>query len=462
MDALIIACATRDHINLLNNQFAKSENSRYDLQDKLRNKEKETYFDKKENKQVSRDVFKEFKKPWTNFTFDVRNELEKIIVSFKQNLRVINKTTNKYEKIRDGKKIEVKQEGVNLAIRKSLHKDTVYAKVYLLKETKEMTLQKALEKVKQTRDANIIVNKQLREIVRPYFKIYNDEEIQSALKNEQLKDISKIKVFEQKAATRFLNDLVSVFNGISTTDEAKETIKKITDTGIQKILLNHLFAKENKPEVAFSPEGIEEMNKNIIKLNDGKYHQPIYKVRKYELLGNKFKVGTMGNKKDKYVEAEKGTNLYFAIYVDKDGKRFYETIQLNKIIGRLKQKLPAVPETNENGHKLLFYLNPNDLVYVPKNDEIENKKFEIDRNRIYRFTDSSGSTANFVPANVAKVIFDYSKDKQNKIDYRIQNEIGVGSQGSKNANAVTGEQIKSICLKLKVDRLGNVKLDDEK
>ena len=32
MDALVIACATRDHVNLLNNQSAKSDNSRYDLQ----------------------------------------------------------------------------------------------------------------------------------------------------------------------------------------------------------------------------------------------------------------------------------------------------------------------------------------------------------------------------------------------------------------------------------------------
>ncbi|MDR1554162.1 MAG: type II CRISPR RNA-guided endonuclease Cas9, partial [Prevotellaceae bacterium] len=48
MDALVIACATRDHVNLLNNQHAKSENSRYDLQHKLRNIEKWTDKDGKE------------------------------------------------------------------------------------------------------------------------------------------------------------------------------------------------------------------------------------------------------------------------------------------------------------------------------------------------------------------------------------------------------------------------------
>jgi len=454
MDALVIACATRDYINLLNNLSAKSENLRYDLQYKLRNTEKKTYFDKRENKQVTRDVFTEFKKPWNNFTIDVQNELEKIVASFKQKLRVLNKTTNKHYAYDNGKKVLKKQEkGDNRAIRKPLHKDTIFAKVYLLNETREITLQKALEKVKELKDINIIVERMLRKKIAEYF-IENDIDINSALKDEYLKSHPKIKIFEIQTAVRKSLD-------ISFTEKIIK--ESVTDTGIQKILLNHLLIEKNNPEVAFSPEGIEKMNKNIIELNDKKYHQPIYKVRKYESLGNKFPVGIAGNKRDKYVEAEKGTNLFFAIYVDKDGNRSYETIQLNKIIDKLKQKLPAVPEVNENGCKLLFYLNPNDLVYVPKNDEVENKKFEIDRNRIYRFTDSSGSTANFVPANVAKVIFNYNKEKQKKlkIDYKIQNEIGVGSQGSKNENAVTGEQIKSVCLKLKVDRLGNVKLDNE-
>ena len=56
MDALVIACATKDHINLLNNQSAKSETKRYDLQYKLRTRE--SYFNKKEQRQ--KDAFKDF------------------------------------------------------------------------------------------------------------------------------------------------------------------------------------------------------------------------------------------------------------------------------------------------------------------------------------------------------------------------------------------------------------------
>jgi CRISPR-associated endonuclease Csn1 len=74
MDALVIACATRDHINLLNNQSARSDLKRYDLQHKLRNNEK--WIDKEGKERVK---FTEFKKPWNNFTIDALNQLEKII-----------------------------------------------------------------------------------------------------------------------------------------------------------------------------------------------------------------------------------------------------------------------------------------------------------------------------------------------------------------------------------------------
>jgi len=129
MDALVIACMTRNHVNLLNNQSAKSETSRYDLQNKLRNKSKQVWIDKITGNKVERDVFKDFKKPWENFTIDAKNALETIVVSFKQNLRVINKTTNYFQKFIDGKKQIVKQvKGENWAIRKSLHTPMPYGK----------------------------------------------------------------------------------------------------------------------------------------------------------------------------------------------------------------------------------------------------------------------------------------------------------------------------------------------
>ena len=433
MDALVIACATRDHVNLLNNQHAKSDNSRYDLQHKLRHTEKWT---DKEGKE--RNKFVEFKKPWDNFTVEIRDELEKIIVSFKQNLRVINKASNKYEKIKDGKKIELKQEGINWAIRKPLHKDTVFAKVSLRK-IRNVRLNEALK------DWKMIVNKELKAEIKQL--VAQSGEFDIAAINKYFKDrkylfndtdISKVEIYcfeTENAATRKALD--TSFN--------KKTIESITDTGIQKILSKHLENKNKDSELAFSPEGIEEMNKNIAELNGGKSHQPIYKVRVYEPIGNKFQVGYLGNKKNKYVEAAKGTNLFFAIYSDENGNRSYETIPLNIVIERLKQGLKEVPETNEKGHNLLFHLSPNDLVYVPTEEEKENirtidwgnlTKEQI--KRIYKMVSSSGNQCFFVQQLVANSI-------ANKAEFSVLNKM---------EKSIDGIMIKEKGIKIRTDRIG--------
>ncbi|TNE80047.1 MAG: type II CRISPR RNA-guided endonuclease Cas9 [Bacteroidetes bacterium] len=395
LDALVIACATKDHVNLLNNQSAKSDVKRYDLQRKLRNTEKWADTEGK-----IRDRFTEFKKPWQDFTTDARNELGKIIISFKQNVRVINKTTNKYESYRDEngnlrydkngrlKKDFISQvKGDSWAIRKPMHKDTVSGKI----------------------------------------------------------NLPRIKVPKGKILTATRKNIDTSFN--------LKTIESITDTGIQKILKSFLAYKNNQPELAFSPEGLEELNKNIAQFNDGKSHQPILKVRLFE-VGSKFPLGQTGNKKSKYVESAKGTNLFFAVYRDENEKRNYDTIPLNVVIERQKQGEYSVPETNDKGDKLVFYLSPNDLVYVPTHDEKENLNGIDFKNlskeqigRIYKMVSSTGNECHFIPVNVSALIKNY--DAKTKI----------GEFGSLNKQEITllGDQrIKEVCVKLNVDRIGNI------
>jgi hypothetical protein len=451
MDALVIACATRDHVNLLNNQSAKSDNSRYDLQNKLRHKEKVSWVEKKTNQEVERNIFKEFKKPWDNFTVDAKNELEKIVVSFKQNLRVINKATNKYTKYveKNGKKTkeQVVQEGTNWAIRKPLHKDTV-AGIVNLRFKKQVNLSVAIDEWENIVDKNL--KTKIKQLINEGF---DKKKIQKFFVQNENKwqgiDVSKPEIYyfsnekEVLVASRVILD--SSFNS--------KKIESITDTGIQKILIRHLekYNEEKdgktieRPDLAFSPEGIEDMNKNIVELNNGKRHQAILKVRTYEPKGNKFNVGYSGNKKDKYVEAAKGTNLFFAIYVDGEEKRSYETIPLNIVVERLKQGLYEVPEINEKGDKLLFYLSPNDLVYVPTEEEIatnsSNNKF--DRNQIYKMVSSSGNQCFFIKSEVATPIV-------NKLEYSALNKM---------EKTTDGIMIKQVCIKLKTDRIGNCRKD---
>ena len=240
--------------------------------------------------------------------------------------------------------------------------------------------------------------------------------------------------------------------------DKKKIETSIADTGIQKILLAHLESKGNDPELAFSPDGIDEMNSNIKALNGGKNHQPILKVRVYE-KADKFAIGTKGNKSKKFVEAAKGTNLFFAIYesIQTDNNRgeeiitrSYPTVPLNMVIDaqkaagknwkekidlRLKEK-EMVPADA----RLLFMLSPNDLVYLPTEEQIKNGIDTIDRTMIYKFVSGSGPQAFFILYCVANTIV-------NKVEYSPLNKM---------ERAITGEMIKETCIPLKVDRLGNI------
>ena len=387
MDAIIIACATREHINYINNQHAlekgKDKKEKQEECDTLR----ERLCIKKYNNKSEGNYNWVLKKPWDTFTQEVRAALEGIVVSFKQNLRVINKATNYYERWveENGKYIKkiVKQEGTNWAIRKPLHEETISGKIYLDRE--EITKNDILTATRKTVDSS----------------------------------------FDEKR------------------------IKKITDTGIQKILLNYLKYK-GSPEIAFSPEGLEELNKNLSIYNDGKPHKPIYKVRIYEKGSGRFALGEKGRKYKKYVQG--APNLYFGIYQGAN-KRSFATIPLNEVIERQKQGRPSIPEYNEKGDPLLFSLSPNDLVYVPIEGEIiENIDFQNlsneQKERIYNVNDFS-STCYFTPNRIAKAIFPKEVDLQRKGDKLS------GSYDTKTAS-LEGIQIKEVCIKLKVDRLGNI------
>ena len=218
-------------------------------------------------------------------------------------------------------------------------------------------------------------------------------------------------------------------------------------------------AKGGDPTVAFTPEGIAEMNGDISIYNGGKWHQPIFKVRVSTKKGEKFCVGQKGCKSKGFVEAADGTNLYFAIYEDQEGVRSYSTMRLDAVAERLKQGLIPVEERNKDGVPLKFYLSPNDLVYIPSEEEGMSEGMCIDNSRIYKFVDSSGTTANFVPHTVASLIYNMDKKTAESFCHGnriIQNEFGVGSPQSKNQRALTGEMIKDVCWKLGVDRLGNI------
>ena len=423
MDAIIIACANRNIINYLNNVEAKSENKRIDLRNLICHKETDS------------DGNYKFviNKPWATFTEDVQSAINKMTVSFKNNIRIINRTKNRYQKFVNGEKQFVEQEkGDQWAIRKPLHKDSYYGLINVRKE-KDVNLPIAVAK------PEMIIDKQLKSVIKSLkAEGKDDKRIISILKNTYGDKVKKVRIYY------FTNDsnepLVAIRKPLDASFDRKKINTSVSDAGVRKILLNHLAANSDNPQIAFSPEGISSMNENIITLNDGKPHQPIYKVRYSEPLGLKFQIGTKG----KFVEAAKGTNLYFAIYKSFSGERSYQTIPLNMVIERLKQGLPPVPEQDEKGNILLFTLSPNDFVYVPTSDELESGIISepIDNSRIYKMVSANKFQCFFVPYNIASPI-------------EQTTELGSNNKAEK---AWTEEMIKSICIPIKIDRLGNISL----
>ena len=451
LDALVIACVNRTHINYLNNLNAKDEDDK-NIKHELRNK---LCFKTKPD--VNANYKWEFHKPWESFTKNAEDQLNQTIISFKQNTRVINKTVNKYQvwKEEDGamKKVTIKQtKGDNWAIRKPMHAETVSGKVFLKRiKQSHITIANAIQQVELIVDKDI--KKQLKEKNNKYPN--NDVGLKKHLKAFPVmidgKAIDKIQLYENIEATATRKTLDITF------DEKK--IEKITDTGIQKILLNHLKQeiyqnaiddngkKIPAHEIAFSENGLDELNKSITVLNNGKKHQPIKKVRVFE-EGGKFSLGQAGNKVDKYVETAKGTNLFFAIYQDEKGKRNYKTVPFNEVIERYKQGLSSTLEVDENGNRLLFTLSPNDLVYIPLEDEKENlSQLNFDKlsqeqvARIFKVVSFTGNRLYAVPNNIAISIVD-------KMEFTLLNKLEF---------TIDKKSIKEFCLKLELDRLGTVK-----
>ena len=418
MDALVIACASRNVINYLNNESAKDTKRREDLRVKLCDK----------NRII--------RKPWETFTQDALMALENIIVSFKNYVRVINKATNYYERYDEkGKKVNVPQKGEALwAIRKPMHKETVFGEVNL--QRKEIIpIAKALDTVPA------ICNKALRKYIYGLIaNKFNKKQLLAHFKSINYRwnrqDVSKVEVIVESKNNE---EMVATRKPLDTSFDNKR-IMSITDTGIQKILLCYLDTKGGDPTVAFTPEGIAEMNGDISIYNGGKWHQPIFKVRVSEPKGAKFQVGEKGAKSRKFVEAQKGTNLYFAIYEDMERVRSYSTVPLDEVAERLKQGLSPVPEKNDNDVPLKFYLSPNDLVYVPSEEDLLTDTVVLDKDRIYKMVSATGKVCFFLPYSVASIIYD-------KVEFESLNKMG---------RALTGEMIKDVCWKIEVDRLGKI------
>ncbi len=435
LDALLIACTSRSHIqylNTLNNQNTGK-------------------IDKQQYVYLYKSKARDFVLPWNTFTKEAREALSQIIISHKNTTKSVTKGFNlytKYVKDDNGKwaKKVVKQDSQTngefklLSVRKSMFKEPLgivkirqYRNAISLKEALQIQL-KFIQDF-QSKTQSRIANKELREKVNIILKNseFDIAKTEVFLKKNPLKDaegneIKRIKIieFKQYAAKR-----VSLDDSFS-----HEKINKIPyaeHSWLAKSLHEHLKSKNDQTREAFTGEGLEELAKKVSK--------PIYKVTIYEEVGSKTEF------KGKLVEADKGTNLYFAIYENLNDPtdriiNAESSIPLLEVIERKANNLPIVDE--KEGYKTIL-LSPNDVVYVPEPEENiklidwKNEKQKISE-RIYKVVSFSKSQIFFIPHFVSSPLIQ-------------ADELGANN---KSETSWDGQMIKKICIKIKMDRLGNI------
>lgn len=510
LDALVVALTTQQHIQYINNYNAGSKKNH--IHQKL--KEKLTV-KTKQNGRVFKPAFDWWdSKPQFCYQGEIVEQnpkvknltikaLEDIIVSFKKKNKVVTQATNKIDKweLVDGqiKKVKVKQSDIrrekgnkkNWSVRKKIHKDTLYGQSKLIDYTEVLPINIALQNI------CLIVNGKLKKKINDFkSQGLNDLHIEKELQDN---GISKIEIFKLYVKSRFKGEIDTTFN--------EKRFESITDISIRRILKNHLnqekyqnqFDDTNKAikpeELAFSAQGIKEMNDNIEGLNNGKKHKPIYKISSFEIEGEKFNVGELIHKRKRYAETADGANVYCGIYQKENeyGNRKAETPKIKdsiqSIINAEEFPLEKTMIVNQKIYDLRFILEPNDLVYLPTEEEIEiikqsgNAQFLLSRitqvstnkKRIFRFNNATKSTLRFTPFTASspiiqltnanlKNIKQHSQDNGIK-NLSIKNEFGgIGDISTITRETVDNRlsnnddlQIKDYCLKLEVDKLGMVK-----
>ena len=139
--------------------------------------------------------------------------------------------------------------------------------------------------------------------------------------------------------------------------------------------------------------------------------------------------------------AAEGTNLFFIIYRSLEtGDHFItkrSSISFGDLLSLKKENLPLAEE--KEGYEF-FTLSPGDLVY--SFEEIEDKILPdiLDKSKIYKCVSFTKHSCFFIPMYVASPIL-------NKQEFSTNN---------KQERNLEGTMIKAHCIKLKIDRLGNL------
>lgn len=484
LDALIIAATTREHIRYLNTLNAADTDEEF----------------KKFRLTLVKGKIREFKEPWSNFTKDAKDKLEETVVTFKNNSKIISKPQNKYihgytEKGRPVK-FEQKENVRWMAVRRSMFKEPLGVK--WLKETKDVSVLDAfkIEVERQLLDADkekrktasYIYDKHARQAIKEI--IYqigsNLNEIEKHLKkiaksiptgktnkngksiNQTVYTLNKID-YEKVSVALFVRYKTKRMDLSKKEYVEKLTIEKMTNdfpyfsqdekrnNAFNNLFLRHINEYKNDPKEAFSAEGLDKLNEKAIA--DPKIGKPIKSITRLD--------GTVEDE-DMFngasFETDKGAMAYFIMYENQKTKEReypapWPSIPTHKVIEKIVQGI-SISETREGFDTII--LSPGDLVYVPSKEESEKIKTgtKIEKaipwedrkylkERIYKIVSFSKKDLLCVKANISDPII------PTNIKEKIKGEIDWHNKST--TTMESDITIKDVCIKLKVDRLGNIK-----
>lgn len=488
LDALIIAATTREHIRYLNTLNAA------DTDEEI----------KKYKRTLVKGKIREFKEPWNNFTKDAKEKLEETIVSFKTNNKITSKPKNRttYLKIENGKiRKDFREQKSNskwMAVRRSMFKEPLG--IVWLKKIENVSVKDAFlievnrrlidgDSVKR-KTASYIYDKHARQIIKDIIDRCNSsidekEILIKEIENYLNKNSKKVESGKINRKEKSQNKTVYVLDGIEyetisiahfipyktkrmalTKKEYVEnlTIEKMKNdfpyfsedekrnNALNNLFLQHIREYNNDPKEAFNAEGLEKLNKKA------KENPKIgNEVKSVTRLDGKVDIEDMFN--GGFYETDKGAMAYFIIYENQVTKKRhgFQSIPTHKAIEKIVNG-QSIAEYKEGFDTII--LSPGNLIYVPTKEERENPK-KINwhdkkhlSQRIYKVISFSKKDLLCVKSDVSDCIIPY--DRKNK----VKGEIGWDN---KSTTTMEGDIIiKEVCVKLRVDRLGNIKFYDHK
>ncbi len=210
-------------------------------------------------------------------------------------------------------------------------------------------------------------------------------------------------VDENKVSLRI--NLENLGNAKTAADKksVSKKINKCNDNVVKSILNRHLLNKGDL-SLAFSPNGIEEMNAEIVRDGNaltpkGKPHKAIKYFHIVEDKGAGFTVSKLKFKPTKVAYGAKGGNLKYLCF-RKDCKWNFEIVDLRISIDSI---LNSRDIKQSNSGKFCFAIRPDDLIYWPeeaKQNEIPTLE-TIDLKRVFKVRKFANNGLFVDPVNLA-------------------------------------------------------------